>query len=66
MGRQAPGFSHTLRDAVLTKLGPDAARVEWQEAEWASILEPRETNLSDAMNRAVNPAGAPDLDFTAT
>lgn len=65
MGRQAPGFSHNLRDAILTKLGASASRVEWEEAEWASILEPRETKLSEAMNRATNPAGAPiRLDHT--
>jgi pimeloyl-ACP methyl ester carboxylesterase len=59
MGRQTPGFSHNLRDAVFTELGPEAARIDWEEVDWASILEPRESDLWSAMNRATNPAGAP-------
>ena len=57
MGRQTPGFSHNLRDAVFQSLGADSSRVDWKEAEWASILEPREASLSEAMSHATNPAG---------
>jgi hypothetical protein len=59
MGRQAPGFSAGLQAGVSTELGPLASRVEWQEVEWASILEPREDALWAAMNSAQSPAGAP-------
>jgi len=59
MGRQAQGFSEGLRTAVLDRLGADAWRVEWREVLWAEILEPRETDLWDAMNRAVTPDGTP-------
>jgi hypothetical protein len=66
MGRQKQGYSEGLRTALLDRLGPDAWRLEWKEVLWAPILEPRETDLWDAMARATTPAGVPiRLDQTA-
>ena len=59
MGRQKQNYSEGLRTALLDRLGGDAWRIEWKEVLWAPILEPRETDLWDAMQRATNPAGAP-------
>ena len=59
MGRQEAHFSDGLKTAVLNQLGVDASRLEWTEVLWAPVLEPRETDVWDAMNKAVSPAGAP-------
>jgi hypothetical protein len=59
MGRQKKDFSEGLRTALLDRLGADAWRIEWKEVLWAPILEPREADLWDAMQRATNPAGVP-------
>jgi hypothetical protein len=59
MGRQQPGFAEGLRAAVSARLGESAGLIVWQEALWAPILEPRETALWEAMEKAVNPAGHP-------
>jgi hypothetical protein len=39
-------------------LGESAGLVVWQEVHWAPILDPRESDLWDAMQRAVDPHGA--------
>src|SRR6187549_3326949 len=63
MGRQEAHFSDGLRNAVLDQLGAEDSRLrqrlEWTEVLWAPVLEPRETDVWDAMNKAVSPAGAP-------
>jgi hypothetical protein len=65
MGRQEAGFSSELKSAVVDRLADRAWRMEWHEVRWASILEPRETLLSDWMSKAKTPSGAPiRLDFS--
>ena len=59
MGRQQPGFAEGLRAAVTARLGQASKPLVWQEALWAPILEPRETALWDAMEKAVDPGGRP-------
>ena len=59
MGRQQPGFAEGLRAAVSARLGESGGLVVWQEALWAPILEPRESALWDAMEKAVDPDGHP-------
>src|SRR5580765_5856752 len=59
MGRQAAGYSESLRIALLDQLGTQAWRIEWKEVLWAPILDPRESDLWTAMNTAVNPSGMP-------
>ena len=64
MGRQQPGFADGLRAAVSARMGESAGLVVWQEVHWAPILDPRENELWESMQRAVDPTGAPiRLDF---
>ena len=58
MGRQEAGFAEGLRSRVAAQLGESAGLVVWQEVLWAPILEPRESDLWNAMQRAVDPQGA--------
>jgi hypothetical protein len=59
MGSQEPAFSAGLVEAVSHRLGSRSACVAWQEVYWADVLEARERELWDCMQKACTPDGTP-------
>ena len=65
VGSQRLGYSAEMVNEVSDRLGPHRGNVVWEEVLWANVLEPRERELWDWMQRAKEPGGDPiDLDFT--